>query len=56
MLEYALKIDLDLNENKTFKDIYNSATDCIQYCKANDEQVIRFYQQNHMFSHYVKLP
>ena len=54
MLEYALKIDLDLNENKTFNDMYNSATDCIQYCKANDEQVIRLYLQNHMFSHCVK--
>ena len=55
MLEYALKIDLDLNENKTFNDIYNSATDCIQYCKANDEQVIRLYLQNHMFSHLLYL-
>ena len=40
MLENALNIDLELNDNKTFENIYHSATDCIQHCKANDELVI----------------
>ena len=43
MLEDALQINLDLNDNKTVKDIYESATDCIQYCKSNYELVGRYY-------------
>ena len=45
MLEDALKIKLDLNDNKTVKNVYQSATDCIQYCKSNYELVGRYYMR-----------
>ena len=43
MLEVVLGINLDQNENKTLENVYKMATDCIQYCKSNDEHVRSLY-------------
>jgi hypothetical protein len=38
-LNDTLKVDLEMMKNKTLENVYNTATDCIQYCKANHEKV-----------------
>ena len=38
-LNNRLQVDLQTMKNKTLENVYNTATDCIQYCKVNNEKV-----------------
>ena len=56
-LEDVTPLAKEIIENKTVKNMYNSATDCIQYCKSNNEKVSHLKcnmletEENHLVIH-----